>query len=89
MEQKSEQVYGIKEENSEIGEPVPRFSHQFLYNSKLDSYFVFGGNPHNIPVPGEYTDRLNDFWILSLIKPNKQDVFEKAKYLIKKEQYLE
>lgn len=70
-------------------EPLQRFSHQILYSEAGNDYIMFGGNPHDIPVPKQETERLNDLWTLKLGKPSKNDIFEQAKYLIKKEQYLE
>lgn len=46
-------------------EPVPRYTHQFVYNPKSKSHFIFGGHP------GDSTQddkRLDDFWELKLAK---------------------
>jgi len=54
--------------------PMPRFSHQFLYHSSRDEFYLFGGNP-NQPF-SVLKERLNDFWKLK-IKPQGIDILMK------------
>lgn len=66
--------------------PHPRFSHQFLYNSIEDEFYLFGGNP-NQPF-SVLKKRLNDMWLLKVFPPRKDFVLKKIKFLVKKLQFL-
>ena len=63
-------------------EPVPRYAHQLAYDG--ESHYLFGGNPGNT---GNSHDRLNDFWKLTLHRPQKQEILQKLRLLIKIQQY--
>lgn len=67
-------------------EPLPRYAHQLVYDTRLRMHFMFGGNPGE---PGNSIVRLDDFWKLKLVRPTSQDVLRKCKFQIRRLQYDE
>lgn len=43
--------------------PPPRYAHQFVYNSKSETYYLYGGNSGSDP-----DSRLDDFWQLTITR---------------------
>lgn len=65
-------------------EPCPRYAHQLVYDSVRKVHLLFGGNP------GKNTQlRLDDFWILNLEKPSREQFLRRYKYLIRRLEYEE
>ena len=67
-------------------EPIPRFAHQLIYDSKTKAHYLFGGNPGDASNP---TLRLDDFWELRLSRPMPSSVVRQAKFFIRKQAFLE
>ncbi|KAI8060871.1 Muskelin N-terminus-domain-containing protein [Gongronella butleri] len=61
-------------------EPCPRFAHQMVYDPITKSQFVFGGNPGDRECTNK---RLDDFWQLSLYRPNPDDILRQSMYLVR------
>ncbi|XP_058054979.1 muskelin isoform X2 [Anopheles bellator] len=65
-------------------EPCPRYAHQIVYDTTNQVHFLFGGNP------GTNSNlRLDDFWVLRLEKPNRDNILRYCKYLLRKQEYEE
>nr|XP_029713847.1 muskelin isoform X1 [Aedes albopictus] len=65
-------------------EPCPRYAHQIVYDAVNQVHFLFGGNPGmNSHV------RLDDFWMLRLEKPTRENILRYCKYLLRKQEYEE
>ncbi|XP_052862317.1 muskelin isoform X4 [Anopheles cruzii] len=65
-------------------EPCPRYAHQIVYDTTNQVHFLFGGNP------GTNSNlRLDDFWVLKLEKPNRENILRYCKYLLRKQEYEE
>lgn len=62
--------------------PMPRFSHQFLYHSKRDLFYLYGGNP-NQPF-SVLKERLNDLWSLKVSSPLNETILEETGLWIRK-----
>ncbi|XP_037034609.1 muskelin isoform X2 [Bradysia coprophila] len=67
-------------------EPCPRYAHQVVYDMNSKTHYLFGGNPGMEQNP---QDRLEDFWLLRLERPSKQQVLQQYKFLIRKLEYEE
>uniref|UniRef100_A0A2M4BCX4 Putative muskelin n=2 Tax=Anopheles marajoara TaxID=58244 RepID=A0A2M4BCX4_9DIPT len=65
-------------------EPCPRYAHQIVYDSTNQVHFLFGGNPGT-----NSNVRLDDFWVLRLEKPNRDNILRYCKYLLRKQEYEE
>ncbi|XP_053672386.1 muskelin [Anopheles nili] len=65
-------------------EPCPRYAHQIVYDSTNQVHFLFGGNPGT-----NSNVRLDDFWVLRLEKPNRENILRYCKYLLRKQEYEE
>ncbi|KAI9033534.1 Muskelin N-terminus-domain-containing protein [Phycomyces nitens] len=61
-----------------ITEPLPRFAHQFVYDSTTKVHYLFGGNPGHLE---NSTERLGDFWELRLTKEEPEDVFRRCMFM--------
>ncbi|XP_062544151.1 muskelin isoform X2 [Armigeres subalbatus] len=65
-------------------EPCPRYAHQIVYDATNQVHFLFGGNP------GMNSHlRLDDFWMLRLEKPTRENILRYCKYLLRKQEYEE
>lgn len=67
-------------------EPCPRYAHQLVYDTVNKVHYLFGGNPGRNTAPNV---RLDDFWILYLNKPSRQQMLRHCKYLIRRLEYEE
>jgi hypothetical protein len=67
-------------------EPVPRFAHQLVYDTKNKAQYLFGGNPGD---SSNTALRLDDFWSLRLVKPNAQQIVRKCMFFIRKQKFRE
>ncbi|ORX50570.1 hypothetical protein DM01DRAFT_1384804 [Hesseltinella vesiculosa] len=61
-------------------EPCPRFAHQMVYDPITQTQFIFGGNPGDQECSNK---RLDDFWQLTLTRPNPEDVLRRSMYLVR------
>jgi hypothetical protein len=67
-------------------EPLPRFSHQFVYLDSIDTFFLFGGNANTLNSP--LKDRLNDFWSVKVKRQDIEILLQKIQYNLKRDHYL-
>ncbi|XP_013106897.1 muskelin [Stomoxys calcitrans] len=67
-------------------EPCPRYAHQFVYDETAKLHYMFGGNPGRSTTPQL---RLDDFWILELEKPKRDEILKHCRYLVRKLHYEE
>uniref|UniRef100_A0A1B0CC51 Muskelin N-terminal domain-containing protein n=2 Tax=Lutzomyia longipalpis TaxID=7200 RepID=A0A1B0CC51_LUTLO len=67
-------------------EPCPRYAHQLVYDATNRIHYLFGGNPGRNTLPQL---RLDDFWVLRLDKPSRQQILRHCKYLIRRLEYEE
>lgn len=65
-------------------EPCPRYAHQVVYDAANQVHFLFGGNPG---MNSHF--RLDDFWMLRLGKPTRQNIVRYSLYLLRKLEYEE
>jgi hypothetical protein len=70
----------------DIEGPCARFAHQFVYDSQSRVHYLFGGNPGE-GRPAE--ERLDDFWLLRLEKPDLVDVLRRMVFCIRKACFAE
>ncbi|XP_034476504.1 muskelin isoform X2 [Drosophila innubila] len=67
-------------------EPCPRYAHQLVYDELAKTHYLFGGNPGIF----QYQQlRLDDFWLLHLEKPKREEILKHCRYLIRKLRYEE
>lgn len=67
-------------------EPCPRYAHQLVYDEVAKTHYLFGGNPGIF----QYQQlRLDDFWLLNLEKPKREEILKHCRYLIRKLRYEE
>ncbi|KAH8299381.1 hypothetical protein KR044_000853 [Drosophila immigrans] len=67
-------------------EPCPRYAHQMVYDELAKTHYLFGGNPGIF----QYQQlRLDDFWLLNLEKPKREEILKHCRYLIRKLRYEE
>ena len=66
--------------------PMPRFSHQFIYHSIRNEFYVFGGNPN--PPFSVLKTRLNDLWKLKIEPQNTKNLMKKMEFWVKKLKFL-
>ncbi|KAM8713553.1 hypothetical protein ACLKA7_013817 [Drosophila subpalustris] len=67
-------------------EPCPRYAHQLVYDELAKTHYLFGGNPGIF----QYQQlRLDDFWLLNLEKPKREEILKHCRYLIRKLRYEE
>ncbi|XP_055319183.1 muskelin isoform X1 [Sitodiplosis mosellana] len=71
---------------SACSEPCPRYAHQLVYDWINKVHYLFGGNPGRNTTPEL---RLDDFWLLYLKKPSRQQILRHCKYLIRRLEYEE
>lgn len=67
-------------------EPCPRYAHQLVYDEIAKMHYLFGGNPGKTTLPQL---RLDDFWILVLEKPTREEILNHCRYLVRKLFYEE
>ncbi|CEP10390.1 hypothetical protein [Parasitella parasitica] len=67
-------------ENVKDLDPYPRYTHQFVYNHRSRSHFMFGGNPGDTSKP---VIRLDDFWELKLAKPDSMQVVRQCLFYLR------
>ncbi|XP_055704070.1 muskelin [Phlebotomus papatasi] len=67
-------------------EPCPRYAHQLVFDATNRIHYLFGGNPGRNTLPQL---RLDDFWVLRLEKPSRQQILRHCKYLIRRLEYEE
>ncbi|XP_037947851.1 muskelin [Teleopsis dalmanni] len=70
----------------EPNEPCPRYAHQMVYDDTVKLHYLFGGNPGKTSLPQL---RLDDFWILSLEKPKREEILKHCRFLIRRLHYEE
>uniref|UniRef100_A0A8D8HNA7 Muskelin n=2 Tax=Culex pipiens TaxID=7175 RepID=A0A8D8HNA7_CULPI len=73
----------LKNQNA-CPEPCPRYAHQIVYDAARQVHFLFGGNPG---MNSHF--RLDDFWMLRLEKPTRDNILRYCKYLLRKQEYEE
>ncbi|XP_053684609.1 muskelin isoform X1 [Sabethes cyaneus] len=73
----------LKNQNA-CPEPCPRYAHQIVYDGANQVHFLFGGNPG---MNSHF--RLDDFWMLRLEKPTRENILRYCKYLLRKQEYEE
>ncbi|XP_064543793.1 muskelin [Drosophila montana] len=67
-------------------EPCPRYAHQLVYDELAKTHYLFGGNPGIF----QYQQlRLDDFWLLQLEKPKREEVLKHCRFLVRKLRYEE
>jgi hypothetical protein len=65
----------------------PRFGYDFVYSTKDDIYYLFGGNP-NFPIMSGISP-LNDFWKFTIgSEPVLNNMTQRLNYLLDKEEVL-
>eukprot|EP00002_Diphylleia_rotans_P015236 TRINITY_DN2953_c0_g1_i3.p1 TRINITY_DN2953_c0_g1~~TRINITY_DN2953_c0_g1_i3.p1 ORF type:complete len:659 (-),score=113.86 TRINITY_DN2953_c0_g1_i3:63-2039(-) len=69
-----------------IDEPCPRFAHQLVYDSVHKVHYLFGGNPGE---SSGKSDRLDDFWSLSLQRPAMSGLLHDMEKLVMKQRFRE
>ncbi|KAJ1510516.1 Muskelin 1, intracellular mediator containing kelch motif [Coelomomyces lativittatus] len=67
-------------------QPCSRFAHQLSYDPIRKSIYLFGGNPD---LKDHTQLRLNDFWELSLQKPDSTTLLRQCLFLIRKQKFLQ
>ncbi|GAA5988104.1 hypothetical protein JCM10908_002064 [Rhodotorula pacifica] len=68
--------------------PPPRFATQVVYDPLLKDHYLFGGHPE--VQTGEAVDwRQSDMWRLRVIDPTPQEAHRKAKFLLRKQRFVE
>ncbi|XP_037825080.1 muskelin isoform X1 [Lucilia sericata] len=67
-------------------EPCPRYAHQLVYDEVAKLHYLFGGNPGRSTTPQL---RLDDFWILELEKPKRDEILRHCRFLLRKLHYEE
>ncbi|KAH8270798.1 hypothetical protein KR018_005078 [Drosophila ironensis] len=67
-------------------EPCPRYAHQLVYDDVTNTHYLFGGNPGICQQPQL---RLDDFWLLRLEKPKREEILKHCRYLVRKMRYEE
>ncbi|KAI9335165.1 Muskelin N-terminus-domain-containing protein [Zopfochytrium polystomum] len=67
-------------------EPSPRYAHQLVFCPNRKVHYLFGGNPSD---PQNPNMRLDDFWELHLLRPKPVDVFRRALFQIRRQQFRE
>lgn len=68
-------------------EPLPRFAHQLVYDHLHKKHYLFGGNHGGKSAPPN--TRLDDFWVLSLCRPTRNQIMRRCRYLIRKHKFME
>lgn len=71
---------------STCSEPCPRYAHQLVYDWINKVHYLFGGNPGRNTTPHM---RLDDFWLLHLRKPTRQQILRQSKYMLRRLEYEE
>ncbi|EDW09382.1 uncharacterized protein Dmoj_GI19068 [Drosophila mojavensis] len=70
----------------DVLEPCPRYAHQLVYDEVAKTHYLFGGNPGIF----QYQQlRLDDFWLLHLEKPKREEILKHCRYLVRKLRYEE
>ncbi|TMW44291.1 hypothetical protein DOY81_010628 [Sarcophaga bullata] len=69
-----------------LKEPCPRYAHQLVYDEHTKLHYLFGGNPGRAVAPQL---RLDDFWILQLEKPRREEILKHCRYLMRRQCYEE
>ncbi|XP_030373545.1 muskelin [Scaptodrosophila lebanonensis] len=72
--------------NSGVAEPCPRYAHQLVYDEMAKTHYLFGGNPGICQM---LQLRLDDFWLLCLEKPKRDEILNHCRYLVRKLRYEE
>ncbi|KAH8375385.1 hypothetical protein KR200_002878 [Drosophila serrata] len=67
-------------------EPCPRFAHQLVYDDLANTHYLFGGNPG---ICQQQQLRLDDFWVLRLEKPKREEILKHCRFLVRKLRYEE
>ncbi|XP_034135875.1 muskelin isoform X2 [Drosophila guanche] len=67
-------------------EPCPRYAHQLVYDELANNHYLFGGNPG---ICQQQQLRLDDFWLLSLEKPKRDEILKHCRFLVRKMRYEE
>ncbi|XP_001361411.1 muskelin isoform X1 [Drosophila pseudoobscura] len=70
----------------DVLEPCPRYAHQLVYDELANNHYLFGGNPG---ICQQQQLRLDDFWILSLEKPKRDEILKHCRFLVRKMRYEE
>ncbi|KAH8400886.1 hypothetical protein KR009_001632 [Drosophila setifemur] len=67
-------------------EPCPRYAHQLVYDDVANNHYLFGGNPG---ICQQQQLRLDDFWLLRLEKPKRDEILKHCRFLVRKLRYEE
>ncbi|XP_055379380.1 muskelin isoform X2 [Condylostylus longicornis] len=82
----SDQCYNKIDKGDKHAEPCPRYAHQLVFDEIQKVHYLFGGNPGKTQLPQL---RLDDFWVLLLEKPTRQETLRYCQYLVRKLKYEE
>ncbi|KAJ1680395.1 hypothetical protein EV182_000116 [Spiromyces aspiralis] len=69
------------------GIPEARYAQNWVYSSRYQCCFMFGGNPMH--THGSVSPRLNDLWILQLRRPGPKKVLQRALFLVREQRFLD
>ncbi|KAF9028988.1 hypothetical protein BDZ89DRAFT_1065702 [Hymenopellis radicata] len=80
--------------------PMPRYAHQMVYDPNSKTIFMHGGNAgfvgameHGGGEDGQDVfhkeSRLDDFWRMTLVRPDPTEITRKAKFRIRQQQFRE
>jgi hypothetical protein len=76
----------IKKSCGRSNVPNPRTAHQFVFNRKTNTYYLFGGNSTD---PETNTERrTSDLWKLKLSKKSSDDILKKLVFIVRKHKFL-
>ncbi|KAJ1565235.1 hypothetical protein HK405_012855, partial [Cladochytrium tenue] len=68
-------------------EPRPRYAHQLVHCRERSALYLFGGNPGDA-VDGSAA-RLDDFWEMTLIRPNPATILRRGLFQVRRQQFRE
>lgn len=81
-----------------IEEPCPRYASQVVYDPTTRTVYMHGGNAgpsgafeKGLEAEGDESDgkRLDDFWQMTLVRPDPRDIIRRATYKIRQQQFRE
>lgn len=67
-------------------EPRPRYAAQMAYDDKTGAFLLFGGNPADAHASDS---RLDDLWMLRLIRPEVSEILRSAKFALRQQIFRE
>ncbi|CAG8499389.1 16163_t:CDS:10 [Acaulospora morrowiae] len=74
-------------EDNEACEPHPRHAHQMVYDSVHKAQYIFGGRTVETDISRK--QRLDDFWVIYLIRPEPDNILRRIKFQIRKQRFWE